>query len=66
MRVTNLPTGITGECQNGRSQHSNRAKAHQVLQACLQEKDRSDRIRTYNSPKTASLTTASTSRCTRC
>ena len=27
MRVTHLPTGITAECQDGRSQHSNKAKA---------------------------------------
>ena len=43
VRVTHLPTGITAECQDGRSQHSNRAKALQVLQARLQEKDRSER-----------------------
>ena len=43
MRVTHLPTGITAECQDGRSQHSNKAKALQVLQARLQEKDRSER-----------------------
>jgi peptide chain release factor 1 len=43
VRVTHLPTGITAECQDGRSQHSNKAKALQVLQARLQEKDRSER-----------------------
>ena len=51
VRVTHLPTGITAECQDGRSQHSNKAKALQVLTARLQEKDRSDRIRTYNFPQ---------------
>ena len=86
VRVTHLPTGITAECQDGRSQHSNKAKALQVLTARLQEKDRSeraakeaatrkgligsgdrsDRIRTYNFPRAASPTTASTSRSTRC
>jgi peptide chain release factor 1 len=43
VRVTHLPTGITAECQDGPSQHSNKAKALQVLQARLQEKDRSER-----------------------
>jgi peptide chain release factor 1 len=43
VRVTHLPTGITAECQDGRSQHSNKAKALQVLTARLQEKDRSER-----------------------
>jgi peptide chain release factor 1 len=43
VRVTHLPTGITAECQDGRSQHSNKAKALQVLQARLQEKDRNER-----------------------
>ena len=43
VRVMHLPTGITAECQDGRSQHSNKAKALQVLTARLQEKDRSER-----------------------
>ena len=43
VRVTHLPTGITAECQDGRSQHSNKAKALQVLAARLQEKERSER-----------------------
>ena len=41
--MTHLPTGITAECQDGRSQHSNKAKALQVLLARIQEKDRSER-----------------------
>ncbi len=43
VRVVHLPTGLVAECQDGRSQHSNKAKALQVLQACLQEKERSER-----------------------
>ncbi|BBL23280.1 peptide chain release factor 1 [Comamonas terrigena NBRC 13299] len=43
VRVVHLPTGIVAECQDGRSQHSNKAKALQVLQARIQEKKRSER-----------------------
>jgi len=43
VRVVHLPTGIVAECHDGRSQHSNKAKALQVLQARIQEKERSER-----------------------
>ena len=43
VRVVHLPTGMVAECQDGRSQHANKAKALQVLQARLQDKERGER-----------------------
>ncbi len=43
VRVVHLPSGIVAECQDGRSQHANKAKALAVLQARLENKERSER-----------------------
>lgn len=37
VRVTHLPTGIVAECQDGRSQHANKASALRVLAARIRD-----------------------------
>jgi peptide chain release factor 1 len=41
IRITHLPTGVAVECQDGRSQHKNKAKAMSLLHAKLLDTERS-------------------------
>ena len=48
IRLTHLPSGIVVSCQNERSQHQNRARAMQILEAKLAERARAERQAAMN------------------
>ena len=43
IRITHLPTNIVGQCQDGKSQHKNRAQAMKMLRSKLYEKEQNEK-----------------------
>jgi peptide chain release factor 1 len=51
VRITHLPSGLVVSCQDERSQLQNKMRALSILRARLYERERSEKVRTYNFPQ---------------
>ncbi len=58
IRITHIPTGITAQCQDERSQHKNRAKAIRILRARLTEHIREEKELEISKDRTLQVKTA--------
>lgn len=57
VRVTHIPTGIVAQCQDGKSQNSNKEMALQVLRARIYEKMRQEEMEKYDSERRSKVGT---------